>query len=40
TIIIGSSLGMDRHILAAGFLKIFVPLVYGYLAAAVQPLRQ
>ncbi|MDE1987117.1 MAG: hypothetical protein KGJ28_11300 [Alphaproteobacteria bacterium] len=31
---------MDRHILAAGFLKIFVPLVYGYLAAAVQPLRQ
>ncbi|HLZ67538.1 MAG TPA: 2-hydroxycarboxylate transporter family protein [Aliidongia sp.] len=32
-IIVGSILGMDRHVLIAGFLKIFVPLAVGSLAA-------
>lgn len=33
-IIVGSILGMDRHVLIAGFLKIFVPLFLGSVAAA------
>ncbi len=32
-IIVGSILGMDRHVLVKGFLKIFVPLGIGSLAA-------
>src|SRR5882757_914872 len=32
-IIVGSILGMDRHVLIKGFLKIFVPLGIGSLAA-------
>jgi len=36
SIIVGSILGMDRHVLIAGFLKIFVPLAVGsVLAGAV-----
>jgi Na+/citrate or Na+/malate symporter len=36
SIIVGSILGMDRHVLIAGFLKIFVPLALGsVLAGAV-----
>ena len=36
SIIVGSILGMDRHVLIAGFLKIFVPLAAGsVLAGAV-----
>jgi CCS family citrate carrier protein len=36
SIIVGSILGMDRHVLVKGFLKIFVPLAAGsVLAAAV-----
>jgi malate:Na+ symporter len=36
SIIVGSILGMDRHVLVKGFLKIFVPLAVGsVLAAAV-----
>jgi malate:Na+ symporter len=34
-IIVGSILGMDRQVLVKGFLKIFVPLAVGSLAAAV-----
>ena len=34
TIIVGSILGMDRKVLIAGFLKIFVPLAAGSIAAA------
>ena len=34
SIIVGSILGMDRHVLIAGFLKIFVPLAIGSAAAA------
>jgi len=34
SIIVGSILGMDRHVLVAGFLKIFVPLALGSLVAA------
>jgi malate:Na+ symporter len=34
-IIVGSILGMDRQVLIKGFLKIFVPLAVGSLAAAV-----
>lgn len=34
SIIVGSILGMNRHVLIAGFLKIFVPLATGSLAAA------
>ncbi len=34
SIIVGSILGMDRHVLIAGFLKIFVPLAAGSVAAA------
>lgn len=34
TIIVGSILGMDRKVLIAGFLKIFVPLALGSIAAA------
>jgi CCS family citrate carrier protein len=33
SIIVGSILGMDRHVLIAGFLKIFVPLFCGSLVA-------
>ena len=33
SIIVGSILGMDRHVLIAGFLKIFVPLALGSVAA-------
>jgi CCS family citrate carrier protein len=33
-IIVGSILGMGRHVLIAGFLKIFVPLAIGSVAAA------
>lgn len=33
SIIVGSILGMERHILIAGFLRIFVPLFAGSLAA-------
>ena len=33
-IIVGSILGMDRRVLIAGFLKIFVPLALGSIAAA------
>jgi len=33
-IIVGSILGMDRHVLVAGFLKIFVPLILGSVIAA------
>jgi malate:Na+ symporter len=35
SIIVGSILGMDRHMLIGGFLKIFVPIVTGSIAAAV-----
>ena len=34
-IIVGSILGMDRNVLVAGFLKIFVPLILGSVIAAV-----
>jgi Na+/citrate or Na+/malate symporter len=34
-VIVGSILGMDRRMLIGGFLKIFVPLMAGSLAAAV-----
>ncbi len=34
SIIVGSILGMDRHVLIAGFLKIFVPLAVGSVVAA------
>ena len=34
-IIVGSILGMDRRVLIAGFLKIFVPLALGSIAAAI-----
>ncbi len=34
SIIVGSILGMDRHMLIGGFLKIFAPIVVGSLAAA------
>jgi Na+/citrate or Na+/malate symporter len=34
-IIVGSILGMDRQVLVKGFLKIFVPLAIGSVAAAV-----
>ena len=34
SIIVGSILGMDRHMLIGGFLKIFAPVVAGSLAAA------
>ena len=33
SIIVGSILGMDRHMLIGGFLKIFVPIVVGSIAA-------
>ena len=33
-IIVGSILGMDRNVLVAGFLKIFVPLILGSVIAA------
>src|ERR1700760_2397027 len=32
-IVVGSILGMDRRVLIAGFLKIFVPLAAGWAAA-------
>lgn len=35
SIIVGSILGMDRHVLIAGFLKIFVPLALGSVAAGL-----
>jgi CCS family citrate carrier protein len=34
-IIVGSILGMDRHVLVKGFLKIFVPLAAGSVVAAL-----
>jgi malate:Na+ symporter len=34
-IIVGSILGMDRHVLVAGFLKIFIPLGVGSIVAGV-----
>lgn len=34
SIIVGSILGMDRHMLIGGFLKIFAPIVCGSIAAA------
>ena len=34
-IIVGSILGMDRHVLVAGFMKIFVPLILGSVIAAI-----
>ena len=34
-IIVGSILGMDRSVLVAGFLKIFVPLILGSVVAAI-----
>jgi malate:Na+ symporter len=34
SIIVGSILGMDRHVLIAGFIKIFIPLALGSIAAA------
>ena len=34
SIIVGSILGMDRHMLIGGFLKIFAPIVVGSLVAA------
>ena len=34
-IIVGSILGMDRHVLVKGFLKIFVPLAVGSVVAAL-----
>src|SRR5205814_665296 len=34
SIIVGSILGMDRHMLIGGFLKIFAPIVAGSIAAA------
>jgi CCS family citrate carrier protein len=34
-IIVGSILGMDRHVLVKGFLKIFVPLAVGSMVAGV-----
>lgn len=34
SIIVGSILGMDRHMLIGGFLKIFAPIVVGSFAAA------
>lgn len=34
SIIVGSILGMDRHMLIGGFLKIFAPIVVGSVAAA------
>ncbi len=34
SIIVGSILGMDRHMLIGGFLKIFAPIVAGSVAAA------
>jgi CCS family citrate carrier protein len=35
SIIVGSILGMDRHVLIAGFLKIFVPLAAGSVVGAI-----
>jgi malate:Na+ symporter len=35
SIIVGSILGMDRHMLIGGFLKIFAPIVAGSIAATV-----
>ena len=35
TIIVGSILGMDRKVLIAGFLKIFIPLGLGSIVAAI-----
>jgi malate:Na+ symporter len=35
SIIVGSILGMDRRVLVSGFLKIFVPLAIGSIAAGV-----
>ncbi|MDE2134641.1 MAG: 2-hydroxycarboxylate transporter family protein [Alphaproteobacteria bacterium] len=35
SIIVGSILGMDRHVLIAGFFKIFVPLAAGSVVAGV-----
>lgn len=35
TIIVGSILGMDRSVLISGFLKIFIPLALGSIAALV-----
>jgi len=37
SIIVGSILGMDRHMLIGGFLKIFVPIVAGSLAGYFLP---
>jgi len=34
-IIVGSILGMDRHVLVAGFVKIFAPLILGSIVAGV-----
>jgi malate:Na+ symporter len=34
-IIVGSILGMDRQVLVAGFMKIFVPLILGSVVAAI-----
>jgi malate:Na+ symporter len=34
-IIVGSILGMDRHVLIAGFMKIFVPLALGSVVAGI-----
>jgi malate:Na+ symporter len=34
-IIVGSILGMDRQVLVAGFMKIFVPLILGSVIAAI-----
>ena len=34
SIIVGSILGMDRHMLIGGFIKIFAPIVVGSIAAA------
>ena len=34
-IIVGSILGMDRQVLVAGFLKIFIPLALGSIVAAI-----
>lgn len=35
SIIVGSILGMDRHMLIGGFLKIFAPILAGSIAAAI-----
>ncbi|MBV9251122.1 MAG: 2-hydroxycarboxylate transporter family protein, partial [Acetobacteraceae bacterium] len=35
SVIVGSILGMDRHVLIAGFLKVFVPLGLGSVVAAI-----